>query len=454
MSDELKPLTPEEIREKTKGTKFEEFAKKNYPIKEDYEKKLKELYDRIESVLRKYCDLREEYYNIITLWIIGTWFHKSFNTYPYLFLNAMKSSGKSRLLNLMSHITWNGMVVISISEAVLFRTAQFRTFLIDEFETVANKEKLALRELLNSAYKKGGVVERAYKEKTKNRENIKIERFPTYCPIAMANINGMDNVLADRCISLTLERSGKHFITKLVEDFDINPEIEQIKQIVRTFSVGSVMSDVITEYIQTQKKWNLFIMYNNIHTLPALHTYTTQPPQQTLNLEEIDFFEEINKSNLEGRGLEIFFPLFILAKLCGVLPETIKTAKIIIEERKAEDVVENRDIALIDYLNKLPNKDEKEFYRLQSIYEGMKESEQDWITPEWCGRALKRMNIIIERRRLAHGREVRINFKKVEEKANQLIYKEIIPEEKVEVNETPEKEEIERGRNPDEDSLT
>jgi len=37
-----------------------------------------------------------------------------------------------------------------------------------------------------------------------------IEEFAVYCPIAMANIRGMENVLGDRCISLILEKSSKN----------------------------------------------------------------------------------------------------------------------------------------------------------------------------------------------------------------------------------------------------
>jgi len=89
---------------------------------------------------KKKFDIEEQHYKIIALWIIGTYFHKQFATYPYLFFNAPKSSGKSRLLKLVASLSWNGRYLISISEAVLFRTASKRTFCIDEFERVGSKE--------------------------------------------------------------------------------------------------------------------------------------------------------------------------------------------------------------------------------------------------------------------------------------------------------------------------
>ena len=89
---------------------IEEYLNKKYPdgipeipeidnkIREDNKKKLKESYFLIIKILNKYLDLKPEYYDIIALWIIGTYYHKSFITFPYLFLNAVKGSGKSRAL--------------------------------------------------------------------------------------------------------------------------------------------------------------------------------------------------------------------------------------------------------------------------------------------------------------------------------------------------------------------
>ena len=45
------------------------------------------VYEKIIEVLKQYCDLKEEYYPVVATWIIGTYLHKSFNTYPYLFIN-------------------------------------------------------------------------------------------------------------------------------------------------------------------------------------------------------------------------------------------------------------------------------------------------------------------------------------------------------------------------------
>ncbi|KKK86046.1 hypothetical protein LCGC14_2767140, partial [marine sediment metagenome] len=167
--------------------------------KEDIKEKLKEYYYTIKDFLKQYCDMKDEYYVIIPLWILGTYFQSHFPSYPYLYFNAMKSSGKTRTMGLIISLSKEGQMLNSLTEAVLFRTTG--TLGIDEFEGVERKGKEGLRELLNSAYKKGVSVKRVKKIKSDKGEEQVIEEFDVYRPIVMANIWGMENVLEDRCIS-------------------------------------------------------------------------------------------------------------------------------------------------------------------------------------------------------------------------------------------------------------
>jgi len=379
---------------------------------------LKWIYEKIIYILKKYCDLREDYYPLIALWIIGTWCHDNFSSYPYLFFNAMRGSGKTRLMNLVASLCKNGKVLISMSESVLFRTAKRRTLCIDEFEGINSKENRALKELLNSAYKKGGCVERAIKKTSKNGDSWEIERYDVYCPIVMANIWGMDSVLGDRCITLILEKSNKKNITMLMEDFNENLEIRTLYEHLDKFwcrmSVGVDQNHV-------KEKWNMYVQ-----TEPTLNITNTPDTSDTKNTEkailvdkDINLFSNIVNSGLEGRHLELFFPLFILADEVGILNYVIEIAKKIIKEKKEDDLSENRDIALIMLLSRMD--ETSDFIRLKRIADLFNEEEEtdkeNKISPEWVGRALKRLGLIIEKRRLKNGREVKINFSKLREKA-------------------------------------
>ena len=56
------------------------------------------VFEDIKGILHEYMDMREDYYDLMALWIIGTYIHDSFETFPYLFINAMRGSGKSRAM--------------------------------------------------------------------------------------------------------------------------------------------------------------------------------------------------------------------------------------------------------------------------------------------------------------------------------------------------------------------
>jgi hypothetical protein len=379
--------------------------------------KLNRVYYKIIEVLKNYCDLKPEYYPIISLWIIGTYTHNSFPTYPYLFFNAMRGSGKSRILNLISKLSYNGKLVSNMTESVLFRTAKGRTLCIDEFEEVGNKEKAALRELLNSAYKKGMSVERAIKVRGKDKEKYEVESFDVYCPIVMANINGVEDVLSDRCITIILEKSTNRQVTRLIELFDQDPLILDIKS-------DLVYDSVVYEGSGNINRWNTYIK-NNVLLGETYTSYTTNNTYTNLHtyikpVEKIDedslFFNKVLQTNLEGRNLELFFPLLFLAEKCKVLDEFIPIAEEMVKGKKQEDFVESRDVAFLHFLSE--RKSEGLFTPLRNLVREFSETEEqeDWVTAEWVGRALRRLGLIVQKKRVAAGMEVIINYDKAREK--------------------------------------
>ena len=382
---------------------------------------LKEVYEKIKEVLKYYIDMKENDYEIVTLWIMGTWMHDQFPTFPYLFVHAIKGGGKTRLLKLIKELSWKGDMLASLSEAVLFRTTG--TLCIDEFESMGNKDKNTLRELLNTAYKKGGKVKRMRKVKGKQEvgedgrvkfvEAQEVEEFSTYRPLVIANISGMDEVLADRCIKIILEKSSTYTITRKVEDFENDPVIEEIKRFwANLVYVGVVYVGQKTMY----RDWNIYI-----HTLTYTPTLTTLTYTPTLTL-----FEKIYKTNIDGRNLELTLPLILIAERLGLVDKFIEIAKEITESKREEDVTESRDMMLFDLISR---QTPSEWYKVNSLtgifkqfinYEPDDET-RNWLTNTWMGRALRRLNLVLKNRRLSEGVEVILDTEKAKSKL--LIFK-------------------------------
>ena len=373
----------------------------------------KELHDAfiaIINILKDFIDTKEENYELIALWIIGTWKHQEFPTYPYLFINAMKGSGKTRLLKLIKELSWDGEMLASLSEAVLFRTTG--TLCIDEFEGIRSKEKNALRELLNTAYKKGGKVIRMRKKKSKEGEEMVADEFPTFRPIVMANISGMEEVLEDRCITLILEKSNNSTITRMVENFSEDKNVLKVRNTLK-FGVGSVGLTQCRVLSKLYERWNMYIKLRPLHTLNYTPTHTT------LSNTTLHLFDKIYATNIDGRNLELTFPLLLLADEMGIFDKFVKKVIQLVEEKKSEDIMEGRDIMLYGFIEK---QTEREWYKIKQLTNLFRQvidydtAEEGWLNNTWMGKALKRLNLIGKKRRMGEGVEVILDINKAKEK--------------------------------------
>jgi len=362
---------------------------------------VKKNYKEIIKILRKYMVMKEEGYSLVALWIIGTYFHNQFGTYPYLFFNAMKGSGKSRILRLITTLC-QGRKLASLTEAILFRTTGMLA--IDEFEGIGKKGNENLRELLNSAYKKGDNVLRLRKVKSQDGESQEVEEFEVYRPIVLANIYGMEEVLGDRCIIQILEKSDDLFVTKLQEDFDENPEIKK----------------VLVEFVEfvelfghlNKSTWNTFLEKGRANS--TYSTYTTTSTNSTYST-----YTKINKSGLFGRDLELFFPLYLVAEVCGVLEQTIKFSQDITKEKREKDFTESLDVQVYDFVSQ---QKEVRYLPMSTClsnfreFSGYDEKQDIWVNPRWLGRAFKRLNLVKERRKVQGRIQLILDIDKAKEK--------------------------------------
>jgi hypothetical protein len=428
------PLTKEQIQEE---------IMKHPEIIDQHRTKLRQIYEDMIKQYGDYVDMKDESKKIMCIWNIGTYMHKYFEAFPFLFINAMRGSGKSRTLKLTTAFCDNGNILASLTEAVLFRSKG--TLAIDEFESIGSKEKQALRELLNAGYKKGIKIRRMKKTKKRDENGVleekqEAEEFDAYRPILMANIWGIEEVLQDRCITIQMEKSGSLRHIKKIDNFTDNKQIIDIKdrlyELIHIFSV--VICNVVTEK-NTIYGWNNYIedKYNTITTPNNINTYNIHNNIKLHNkLEEDEFYRKIDESGIDGRNLELYFPLFQIANFLGedILVEILNIAKAVTLEKKDNEAMESKDVMLYDFISR----------KYESIYiEGVEtwswisindltkqfrdfvgdedDKIETWLNAKWVGRALKRLCLVVQKRRLGRGVDVIIDKKKAEEKM--LIFK-------------------------------
>ena len=164
---------------------------------------------RIEAFIKRFVFLRDDpLYQLIALWVIGTHVHEEFDFYGYLFLHSPEpQTGKSRLLEVLSLLVKNPTdLLVSPTEAVLFRTAKGSTQLLDEVDTWANEDQL--RAVLNAGFKKAGSVARTQQSQDGGYQVI---AYRVFCPRALAGIGPhiLSKATKDRTFTIRMDRQKK-----------------------------------------------------------------------------------------------------------------------------------------------------------------------------------------------------------------------------------------------------
>lgn len=387
--------------------------------------KIYDVYYNIRKDMKKYIDLPDpNMYDLLTCWAIGTYFHPLFNTYPYIFLNAMKRSGKTKLLTFMSCICFNAKFSLSLTPATLFRLVQGNrcTLLMDEEEKITSKDIGEIRSMLLAGYKKGIMVPRAQEQRKK--KNWEVSEYEVYAPKMLANISGIEDVLEDRCITLVLLRTKN----RLVGNREINIKDEEWQQIRDNLYINllsnwkevrntyEVMSNTFLSEVSEQsvvsvgekrstsknKKKNQYI---------ETATLTTQTTLNTL----------LNKiKGVKSRDLELWLPILTIGMCIDekIFDNLLELCIKLVREKETEDATESTDLVLISCLAEYVDKDD--WYEVKNItsrlraYMGLEDNENKWVNNKWVGRAMKRLGFN-EKKRMGTGVRYRLVPKKVQD---------------------------------------
>ncbi|MEM2917769.1 MAG: hypothetical protein QXN63_05400 [Candidatus Bathyarchaeia archaeon] len=345
-----------------------------------------EVFNIVKIAWQKYLEFgNSDIYDLISLWTIGTYFFHLFNTYPYLYIGGLKQTGKTKSLTVASLLCFNAIFTNNISTASLYRLTQSGrcTLLLDESEKLASKERAEeLRNLLLTGYKKGAVV---YRTEKKRSERLVPEAFEVYTPKIVCNIEGIEQVLEERCIPIIMKR-GKDKAIINAEPNSADPVWQQIRS-------------------------HLYMLY-------------LQCFSELSACSELSESEEVN---ISARDLELWKPILCLAAFFdkynaqfNLLDKMKKLACKVTAEKHIENVVETSEYILVQTLSRLVKDDG--YFPVRTIRDEMAQAydeEQRWLTTKWVGNALRRLGFK-EKRRVGCGVEYHITVKEVKDLAERL----------------------------------
>jgi len=316
-----------------------------------------QLFHLVKDLLHLYTELPDErLYDLLTLWSLGTYFSQLFNTYPYLYVGGISQSGKTKLLTLCSHLCFNSILGSNMSTATIFRLVQNArcSLFIDETENLSQREmNQEFRNLLLNGYKKGL---RTYRNRRTDDGNFVPEAFEVYGPKMFANIEGIEDILESRCLTITMRRSSNSLVTSR-EVLEIDPVWQEIRDDIYPFQL---------------KNWKAI---------------------------KQAYSEFKNDTTLANRNLELWKPILSLAKF---FDETLYTEmKALASEMAEQSQIEDSDsqeCMLVEALLSLMEDDG--YYRVRYIKEAMAAlfEECRWIDERHVGRLLRRLGFRNKRR--------------------------------------------------------
>jgi Protein of unknown function (DUF3631) len=160
------------------------------------------LLDEIVSAIQRYIVLPLNAARACACWVVHTFLAEHFLVSPRLSISSpTKGCGKTTLLDVLYRLVQRPLLASNVTPAAVFRVIEKYKpcLLIDEADTFLSIND-ELRGILNSGHRKGGAVLRV------TGDDLEPRQFATFAPCAIAMIGTLPPTLADRSISVELNR--------------------------------------------------------------------------------------------------------------------------------------------------------------------------------------------------------------------------------------------------------
>lgn len=363
------------------------------------ETNIPELYKKIHDYISRFiffADTRAIAY--LSLWVMGTYVFMIFRYYPYVWVNAEKSSGKTLLMEILAKICFNGELCMNLTESVIFHEVAYNmtTLMIDELEKMRKQDKDiygAIMSVLNAGFSVSGVAKRM--EKTIEGKFV-VKSYPAYSPKMFAGINEIDDVLQDRTVRIRQLRKKEN---EVAERYKATKEILEIQREIRDglYCFALLYGDQLAR------------IYND----------------ESGSIEGIE--------HLSGRELDLWEPIFLLANVIDglsgntELTEAMKALSVESFKEKQADSLSQNDAyqlytvtrAMLADLSPVETDGDALIFNSEAVFEYFKKTDEfAWLpTKHALTRRLKRMGAKSEQRREGEGkiRIYIIDRKKVED---------------------------------------
>jgi hypothetical protein len=176
----------------------------NY-LNDNYKKKtIKELFDRIVEINKKYIEhLNPQSHNYIACWIIATYCYTLFEQFGRLYNKAERGSGKTKQARVLRFLCHNPMWITKGTESSIFRDmeATCGTLIVDNMDKLHEDLKRAMEHYIETGWMKEATYRLTDKETGRTR------KFMAYSSMAINNSYGLDENTIDKTFEIPMLKS-------------------------------------------------------------------------------------------------------------------------------------------------------------------------------------------------------------------------------------------------------
>lgn len=175
------------------------------------------VYNEVLKTLTRYVEFcREEDAAVISLYVMLTYLAHALDSVPYVKLEGVKGSGKTKTCSILSRLCFNSVFTSSLTSAAVTRCVDGTrgTLIADEMEGLSSNGQFS--QLLNSGYRRGATTIRA------SSKGLNV--YSSYGAKILASIESLNPVLASRTLLITLspaadQAKARTMVTDVSDDW-------------------------------------------------------------------------------------------------------------------------------------------------------------------------------------------------------------------------------------------
>lgn len=206
------------------------------------------VYGEIREYIKQYWaagDGREWLYDMLAAYVISTWFREQWHFVPHLLVIGRHETGKSRLLNTLSNISYRCVHNASLTSAYLYRAVNEHhcTMFVSEYHRLGDEKQEDVDAVVNAGQKRGETIGRCAES---TAGGIDPETFDPFTHIAISTQYEPDDDTISRCFEITTKPAQRDIPRRLADRPDLRQKLLYLRlRYLRSDELGTAEQDAI-----------------------------------------------------------------------------------------------------------------------------------------------------------------------------------------------------------------